>query len=229
MEKLSAAEVDPKNVVVEMPESTAMAGPDGTQRVLSDALHAWGLTLAVDDFQDRLLVARSPEAPAGRRPQDRSVVHPRCRPGPGFGPDGGGDGAAGPQVGMTPLAEEIETPRRAHVHSRHRVPPRPGVSCSRVPSPRRRSRRCSLGTPCTHSPEQEARRAARCRRLRLRHAQIRRRDRAEVAAGLGGPGTLSSLRRPRGPPGRASTRSTCSATLGRPSPRARGEPSAAAT
>ena len=41
VEKLSAAEVDPHAVVVEINESTAMADPDRAQRVLSE-LHAWG-------------------------------------------------------------------------------------------------------------------------------------------------------------------------------------------
>ena len=49
VEKLSAAEVDPHAVVVEINESTAMADPDRAQRVLSE-LHAWGLSLAIDDF-----------------------------------------------------------------------------------------------------------------------------------------------------------------------------------
>jgi len=47
--KLQAAGVDPRNVVVEITESTAMADPDRTQKILTE-LHAWGLTLAIDDF-----------------------------------------------------------------------------------------------------------------------------------------------------------------------------------
>jgi diguanylate cyclase (GGDEF)-like protein/PAS domain S-box-containing protein len=47
--KLRAADVDPSKVVVEITESTAMADPDRTQKILTD-LHAWGLTLAIDDF-----------------------------------------------------------------------------------------------------------------------------------------------------------------------------------
>ena len=49
LSKLAAAEVDPSCVVVEITESTAMADPDRTQRILNE-LHAWGLTLAIDDF-----------------------------------------------------------------------------------------------------------------------------------------------------------------------------------
>ena len=49
MGKLRMAEVDPQKVVVEVTESTAMADPDRTQKILNE-LHAWGLTLAIDDF-----------------------------------------------------------------------------------------------------------------------------------------------------------------------------------
>jgi diguanylate cyclase (GGDEF)-like protein/PAS domain S-box-containing protein len=47
--KLKAGDVDPRTVVVEITESTAMADPDRTQRILSE-MHAWGLSLALDDF-----------------------------------------------------------------------------------------------------------------------------------------------------------------------------------
>ncbi len=47
--KLGGACVDPHRVVVEITESTAMADPDRTQKILNE-LHAWGLTLAIDDF-----------------------------------------------------------------------------------------------------------------------------------------------------------------------------------
>jgi diguanylate cyclase (GGDEF)-like protein/PAS domain S-box-containing protein len=47
--KLRAADVDPSTIVVEITESTAMADPDRTQKILSE-LHAWGLSLAIDDF-----------------------------------------------------------------------------------------------------------------------------------------------------------------------------------
>ena len=197
-----------------------MADPDRTQRVLSD-LHAWGLTLAIDDFGTGYS-SLAAEAPAGRRPQDRSVVHPRCRPGPGFGPDGGGDGAAGPRAGHDTARRGIETPGELTFLRGGTGARAARGSCSRVPSPRRDPVAARSGHH-THSPEQEARRAAGCRRLRLRHAQIRpRRDRAEVAAGLGGPGTLSSLRRPRGPSAALLRARHVPVPLGRPSPRARG-------
>jgi EAL domain-containing protein (putative c-di-GMP-specific phosphodiesterase class I) len=49
MGKLRLAEVDASKVVVEITESTAMADPDRTQRILTE-LRSWGLTLAIDDF-----------------------------------------------------------------------------------------------------------------------------------------------------------------------------------
>ncbi|MDP9301018.1 MAG: EAL domain-containing protein, partial [Actinomycetota bacterium] len=47
--RLNAAGVDPHRIIVEIAESTAMAEPDRTQKILAE-LHAWGLTLAIDDF-----------------------------------------------------------------------------------------------------------------------------------------------------------------------------------
>ncbi len=49
LDKLLAADVDPRRIVVEITESMAMAEPDRTQKVLAE-LHAWGLKLALDDF-----------------------------------------------------------------------------------------------------------------------------------------------------------------------------------
>jgi diguanylate cyclase (GGDEF)-like protein/PAS domain S-box-containing protein len=46
---LSDAGVDPSTLTAEITESTAMADPDRTHRVLRD-LHSWGLRLAIDDF-----------------------------------------------------------------------------------------------------------------------------------------------------------------------------------
>ena len=47
--RLRTAGIDPHHVVVEITESTAMADPERTQRVLTE-MHAWGLRLALDDF-----------------------------------------------------------------------------------------------------------------------------------------------------------------------------------
>ena len=49
MGALRAGDVDPRRITVEITESTAMADPDRTQKILSD-LHSWGFTLALDDF-----------------------------------------------------------------------------------------------------------------------------------------------------------------------------------
>jgi len=49
LERLRGAGVDPSTLMAEITESTAMADPDRTQRVLRD-LHSWGLRLAIDDF-----------------------------------------------------------------------------------------------------------------------------------------------------------------------------------
>jgi EAL domain-containing protein (putative c-di-GMP-specific phosphodiesterase class I) len=47
--KLHMADVDVSRIVVEITESTAMAEPDRTQKILTE-LHSWGVRLALDDF-----------------------------------------------------------------------------------------------------------------------------------------------------------------------------------
>ncbi len=49
LERFQAAGVEPSSMTAEFTESSAMADPDRTQRVLQ-ALHSWGLRLAIDDF-----------------------------------------------------------------------------------------------------------------------------------------------------------------------------------
>jgi diguanylate cyclase (GGDEF)-like protein/PAS domain S-box-containing protein len=49
LERLRRIDVDPSKLTVEITESTAMADPDRTQRVLRE-LRGWGLGLALDDF-----------------------------------------------------------------------------------------------------------------------------------------------------------------------------------
>jgi diguanylate cyclase (GGDEF)-like protein len=46
---LKVHDVDPRDVTIEITESTAMTDPDRTQRILSE-LHARGFSLAIDDF-----------------------------------------------------------------------------------------------------------------------------------------------------------------------------------
>ena len=73
--KLRKAEVDPSRVVVEITESTAMADPDRTQKILSE-LHAWGLTLAIDDFGTGYSsLARLKHLPVTVLKIDRSFIH----------------------------------------------------------------------------------------------------------------------------------------------------------
>ena len=108
MARLTAADVDPHDVVVEVTESTAMADPDRTQRVLAD-LHAWGLSLAIDDFGTGYSsLARLKHLPVDILKIDRSFIHAVDR-----------DDESGRMVeamiqlahglGMVPLAEGIET------------------------------------------------------------------------------------------------------------------------
>ena len=107
--KLEGAGVDPQRVVVEITESTAMADPDRTQRILNE-LHAWGLTLAIDDFGTGYSsLARLKHLPVDVLKIDRAFIRDVDR-----------DADLGSMVramiqlahglGMTPLAEGIETP-----------------------------------------------------------------------------------------------------------------------
>jgi diguanylate cyclase (GGDEF)-like protein/PAS domain S-box-containing protein len=108
MEKLSSAGVDPHDVVVEITESTAMADPERTQRVLSE-LHGWGLSLAIDDFGTGYSsLARLKHLPIDILKIDRTFIHDVDRD-----EDSGRMVEAMIQLahglGMTPLAEGIET------------------------------------------------------------------------------------------------------------------------
>ena len=106
--KLREWELDPEHVVVEITESTAMADPDRTQRILQE-LHAWGFRLALDDFGTGYSsLARLKHMPVDVLKIDRSFVR-----------DVHEDASLASMVramiqlaeglGMTPLAEGIET------------------------------------------------------------------------------------------------------------------------
>jgi EAL domain-containing protein (putative c-di-GMP-specific phosphodiesterase class I) len=106
--KLSSAGTDPRHVTVEITESTAMADPERTQKILSE-LHAWGLTLAIDDFGTGYSsLARLKHLPVDILKIDRSFIR-----------DVHLDRDLASMVramiqlaqglGMTPLAEGIET------------------------------------------------------------------------------------------------------------------------
>jgi diguanylate cyclase (GGDEF)-like protein/PAS domain S-box-containing protein len=72
---VGAAGLRPGKVVVEITESTAMADPDRTQKVLSE-LHAWGLKLAVDDFgAGYSSLSRLKHLPVDVLKIDRSFIH----------------------------------------------------------------------------------------------------------------------------------------------------------
>jgi len=105
---LQAGGMDPGKVVVEITESTAMADPDRTMRILSE-LHAWGLTLAIDDFGTGYSsLARLKHMPVDILKIDQSFVRDVDRD-----RDLAGMVRAMIQLaqslGMTPLAEGIET------------------------------------------------------------------------------------------------------------------------
>ena len=110
LSRLAANNVDPTKTIVEVTESTAMTDPDRTLRILWD-LHSRGLRLAIDDFGTGYSsLSRLKHMPVDILKIDRSFVR-----------DVHADEQAGNMVkaiiqladglGMTPLAEGIETER----------------------------------------------------------------------------------------------------------------------
>ena len=119
--KLRRGGVDPTTVVVEITESTAMADPDRTQRILSE-MHAWGLKLAIDDFGTGYSsLSRLKHLPVDILKIDRSFVS-RV--------DEDIDNASmvramidlAQNLGMTPLAEGIETQGEIEFLAEHGCP-----------------------------------------------------------------------------------------------------------
>ncbi|MGZ5292154.1 MAG: putative bifunctional diguanylate cyclase/phosphodiesterase [Actinomycetota bacterium] len=119
--RLKAEGVDPSRVTVEITESTAMTDPERTQRILSE-MHAWGLTLALDDFGtgysslsrlkhlsvDILKIDRSFVSHVDLDRDNANMVRAMI------------DLAA--NLGMTALAEGIETPGELEFLRRHGCP-----------------------------------------------------------------------------------------------------------
>ena len=109
MSKLREHHVNPHHVTVEITESTAMADPDRTQKILQE-LHAWGLSVALDDFGTGYSsLARLKHLPVDILKIDRSFIRDIDRD----------DGLASmvramiqlaDGLGMTALAEGVETP-----------------------------------------------------------------------------------------------------------------------
>jgi diguanylate cyclase (GGDEF)-like protein/PAS domain S-box-containing protein len=108
LERLGAAKLDPGSIIVEVTESTAMADPERTLRILRD-LNGRGLRLALDDFGTGYSsFARLRYMPVDLLKIDRLFIR-----------DVAQDAQAGDMVraiiqlahglGMTPLAEGIET------------------------------------------------------------------------------------------------------------------------
>jgi EAL domain-containing protein (putative c-di-GMP-specific phosphodiesterase class I) len=108
LSRLESGGVDPRRVVVEVTESTAMTDPDRTLRILRD-LHARGLRIALDDFGTGYSsLSRLKHMPVDVLKIDRSFVR-----------EAHADAQAGSMVtaivqladglGMTSLAEGIET------------------------------------------------------------------------------------------------------------------------
>jgi len=105
---LRAARVDPETIVIEVPETAAMADPDRTRRVLQQFRDA-GLKIAIDDFGKALSsIRRLSDLPVDILKVDQSFV--RKLP-------GDADAATmaraiihlGHSLGMVPLAEGIDS------------------------------------------------------------------------------------------------------------------------
>jgi diguanylate cyclase (GGDEF)-like protein/PAS domain S-box-containing protein len=108
LSKLRVAEVDPGSVVVEITESTAMADPDRTQKILSE-LHAWGFSLALDDFGTGYSsLARLKHMPVDVLKIDRAFIRD-VHQDPGLASMVRAMIQLAQGLQMTPLAEGVET------------------------------------------------------------------------------------------------------------------------
>jgi diguanylate cyclase (GGDEF)-like protein/PAS domain S-box-containing protein len=113
IDTLTAAHVDPTSVVLEITESVAMTDPDRRLEILWD-LHNHGVRLAIDDFGTGYSsLSRLRHLPVDMLKIDQSFVQSLSD-----GRDGNNLGSAVIQLahilGMTPLAEGIETREQQH-------------------------------------------------------------------------------------------------------------------
>ena len=131
MASVRRAGVDPKDVTVEITESTAMADPDRTQKVLAE-LNAWGFKLALDDFGTGYSsLARLKHMPVDVLKIDRSFIRDVAR-----------DASLASMVkamiqlaeglDMVPLAEGIETSEELDFLVEHGCPLGQGFLFSRA-------------------------------------------------------------------------------------------------
>jgi diguanylate cyclase (GGDEF)-like protein/PAS domain S-box-containing protein len=121
LSKLKASGVDPRSVVVEITESTAMADPDRAEKILTE-MHAWGFSIAIDDFGTGYSsLSRLKHLPVDILKIDRSFV---------ARVDTDRDNAnmvramidLAENLGMTALAEGIETEGELAFLVEHRCP-----------------------------------------------------------------------------------------------------------
>ncbi len=106
--RIRGAGVEPSSVTVEITESTAMADPDRTLKILGE-LHAWGFRLALDDFGTGYSsLARLKHMPVDVLKIDRSFVRDVHRD-PSLGNMVRAMIQLANGLGMTPLAEGVET------------------------------------------------------------------------------------------------------------------------
>ena len=126
MSRLQPAGMDPARLTVEITESTAMTDPDRTQAILED-MHDRGLRLAIDDFGTGYSsLARLKHMPVDMLKIDRSFVRDV---------DTDRDAASmvsamialAQNLGMTALAEGIETEAEWSCAGRPRLPAGTGL------------------------------------------------------------------------------------------------------
>ena len=196
------AGVDPQRVVVEITESTAMADPDRTQRILKE-LHAWGLRLAIDDFGTGYSsLARLKHLPVDILKIDRTFIRDVDRDadsGHGHGDD---PARGGPRDDPARRGHRdrggARLPDRARLHGRAGLPLRAAGAGRGDPGARHARRR---PRPRSHVAALTPPRPPIGGSVDLRHD--RRYDASAIepmwVARLGGGGSLRGLRRPGRP------------------------------